>query len=189
MGTLEWVHDLWSPLKPDELQPTSALVAQTSGGVVNAVHAFVRSHFSIDCATHFITTFDARRVKRLGIEAMTFKEEFLQVSRQLIGGFIVVSAGEGNVVQSIDTWQVGQPSARALTGEQARKLFAEHTTTIVISPDRITCFTHADRDKTPLLLDNPPPPPPPPPPVSESRALIDAARGALSCENWALRPV
>ena len=186
MGTLEWVHDLWSPLKPDELQPTSKLVAQTSGGVVNAVHAFVRSYFSTDCSTHFITAFDARRVKCLGVEAMTFKEEFLQVSRQIIGGFIVVSAGEGNVVQSVSTWQAGQTSARALTSEQARELFEKHTTTIVIGPDRITCFTHADRDKTSQLLDNPPPPTPP---VSESRALIDAARGALSCENWALRPV
>lgn len=202
MGTLEFEKDLWAPLQPGESPPVSCLLGQTSGGVVHATRALAEGFFGDRAQAVLEAALEGRRFARLAQGGLTYREELLYMSHMTLGGLLVLKVETGGAVMSVDTWDVGDASPRALTREEARQRFAKHTIAVVVDPERITAYWHADRPKRPLRLDAMPTVVPPKHPVPEAgvddapsaevrktRALIKAAREALLPENWALRPV
>lgn len=204
MGTtLEFLFHLWETENPNDPPPEYNSFAQTSGGVVNALDMFTLLVFRESDRLHLFDDFNARRTHRLGVGVMTFREEFLHLSRKTAGGLLVVVVGVGNAVKSVDTWDPGAPAPRALNREQARALWAKDTPTVVVdtvSAQQIFLYRIATAHAPPLLklAESPPPAPPESAPhapgapsveVLKTRALLKATREALLPENWALRPV
>ena len=206
-ATIELLHHLWETDTAERAppQPEPAPLAQTSGGVVNALEALWRSCFAHEDAVRLMALFERRRIDLLGVDVLTFKGEFLHTSRLTKGGLLVVTVGVGNVVRSVDTWEPGQLAPRALNREEARKLWARGAWALVVDrhADQIVAYRATGETGAKLALAEPPPPPPPPGEAAEdaedaegasaevraTRALIKAARAALRPENWALRPV
>ncbi len=200
-ATIELLHHLWEAEASDcaPPQPEAAPLAQTSGGVVNAVGNLWTSCFAFGDACHLERLFERRRVQLLGVEVLTFKGEFLNHSRLTKGGLLVVTVGVGNAVRSVDTWEPGQPAPRALNRDEARKLWARGVWAIVVDKDADQIFVYRAKTSAVAKLEIAEPPPPEPyfaddeaepsAEVRKSRALIKAAREALLPENWALRPV
>lgn len=200
MGTIELLHDLWDVGTPSTVLPKWESFAQTSGGVANAVHAFAACAYGSAARAHLQKAFNQRRIERLGAGVLTFKEEFLHISRETAGGLIVVVTGAGTVVKSVDTWEPGQPSPRALSRDEARKLWAKNVRAVVVDPTGTSQLFVYRREEP--GADAPPPmtladPLPnrllesggaPSAEVLQTRALIKAAREALLPEKWALRP-
>lgn len=201
MGTLEFEKDLWAPLQPDESPPVSERIAQTSGGVMDAMHQFHWAFYSDEAAIHLDRGLEARRVHNLGVKYMTFREEFLHLSRQTLGGLLVLKVETGGAVKSVDTWDSNSQSPQALTREEARARFADLALTVVCDPERVTAYWHVHGPQRfmRLVMERPyphelaaeqaPPADAPSEEVLKSRALLKAAREALLPENWALRPV
>lgn len=203
MGTIELLHDLWDFGTPSTAWPKWESFAQTSGGVANAVHAFAACAYGSAARAHLQKAFNQRRIERLGAGVLTFKEEFLHISRETAGGLIVVVMGTGTVVKSVDTWEPGQQSPRALSRDEARKLWAKNVRAVVVDPtgtSQLFVYRREDPDSDadappPMTLADPLPNRPlesggaPSAEVLQTRALIKAAREALLPEKWALRPV
>ena len=202
MGTLEFEKDLWAPLQPNELPPISERIGQASGGVMDAVHQFHWAFFSDNAAVHLDRGLEARRVHNLGAKVMTFREEFLHLSRQTVGGFLVLMTEKGGAVKSVDTWDSNSETPQALTREEARARFADLALAVVCDPECVTTYWHVHRPKRPMRLVMERPYPheldeehthqadnAPSEEVLKTRALLKATREALLPENWALRPV
>ena len=202
MAFLEFEKDLWGPLGAHESHPVTALVAQRSSGVMEAAHRFHWAFFDEKAAIHLDRTLEARRIQNLGAKVTTFREEFLHLSLQTIGGFLVVVLETGGAVRSVDTWLDDELSPRALTREEARARFKGCALVVMCDPERVSACWHKDRVKRPMQLaaqrpsahehkegGRAPPGEAPSAEVLETRALIKAAREALRPENWALRPV
>ena len=202
MAFLEFEHHLWGPLDAHESHPVTELVAQRSGGVMEAVHRFHRAFFSDEAATQLDHTLQARRIQNLGAKVTTFREEFLQLSHQTLGGFLVVMLETGGAVRSVDTWLDDELSPRALTREAARARFKGCALAVMCDPERVSACWHKDRVERLMRLavqwpsahehkegGRAPPGEASPAEVLKTRALIKAAREALRPENWALRRV
>ena len=204
MTLLSYVNHLWKPLEPGEKEPDDDMIAQTSGGVLNALHGFVVHAFNNDDCDRLVELLERRRGNALGAELLTFKSEFLRLAQLTTEGFLVLTIACGGAVKSVDTCKEGE-APRALTQEEARALFEGGKMAVIIDKEgakTVTVRVHPAHSPTGLsLCDQVPQPfqaPPPPPPAEEeapsadvlkSRALIAAAREALRPENWALRPV
>lgn len=205
MVVLSYVNDLWKPLEPGEKEPTGDMIAQTSGGVLNALFNFVHIAFRNDDGERLEELIERRRINALGAELLTFKGEFLRLAQLTKEGVLVLTIACGGAVKSVDTCRKGEPP-RALTQEDARALFEEGTMAVIIDKEgakTVTTLEHPRHAPMGLSLWEqraPAPrttPPAPAPPAVEmpsadalkSQALIAAAREALLPENWALRPV
>ena len=204
MVVLSYVNDLWTPLEPGEREPAGEMIAQTSGGVLNALFNFAHIAFSNDDGERLEELIERRRINALGAELLTFKGEFLRLAQLTKEGVLVLTIACGGAVKSVDTCQKGE-TPRALSQEEARALFEGGTMAVVIDKEgakTVTALAHP-RHYTPMGLSlwerwapAPRTTPPAPPAVEtpsadalKSQALILAAREALLPENWALRPV
>ena len=206
MAPLSYVNDLWKPLEPGEVEPTGDMVAQTSGGVVNALYNFLGVAFSDDDREPIEELIERRRFNALGAELLTFKSEFLRLAQVTKEGIIVLTISRGGAVKSADTCKQGE-SPRALTLREGRTLFEGGTMAVVVDTEgakTVTTLYHPKHGPVGLSLWEqwtPAPRTAPPTPaapaaveapsadVLKSQALILAAREALRPENWALRPV
>ena len=208
MTLLAYVNHLWKPLEPGEKEPAAEMIAQASGGVLNALHGFVWHAFSTDGECERLEELiERRRYNALGAELLTFKGEFLRLAQLTKEGFLVLTIACGGAVRSVDTCKEGE-APRALTQEEARELFEGGKMAVIIDKDggkTVSVLVHPKHFPTSLSLCDQVPPPfkapsPPPPPEPEpepealsadelkTRTLLLAARAALLPENWALRP-
>jgi len=206
MAPLCYVNDLWKPLEPGDEEPTGDMVAQTSGGVVNALYNFTGIAFGNDDRASIEELIERRRFNALGAELLTFKGEFLRLAQVTKEGIIVLTIARGGAVKSADTCKQGE-SPRALTLKEGRALFEGGTMAVLVDTEgtkMVTTLHHPKHARVGLSLweqCTPAPRTSPTPPaapaaveapsadVVKSQALILAAREALRPENWALRPV
>lgn len=151
MDLLVTLEDLWTPVlgSVDQHPIKSAFIAQTSGGVVNALDSFSHKYFSYDdCVTHVCKEIEARRilfdavVSKQGAHPMTFKNEFLNLSRLTTTGFLVIVVKRGNVVMSVDMWKGGCQHPSALRKDEARQLFASGAMAVAVNTEANTVMTH-----------------------------------------------
>ena len=215
MDLLVTLEDLWVPgLGWVDQEPTkSVFIAQTSGGVVNALNSFSEKYFSSDdCATRVCKEIEARRVLYLdavvtkgGGHPMTFRNEFLNLSKLTTTGFLVLAVKRGDAIMSVDTWKGGDRDPSALRKEEARKLFASGAMAVVVNAEANTVmayFNHrtpTSSGKVTLRLVEEAPPSPKRPSVEveaevrpsqrvlEMRRLIQDAQSALRPETWVIR--
>lgn len=209
MAPLCYVNDLWKPLEPGEEEPTGDMVAQTSGGVVNALYNFLGVAFRDEDREPIKELIERRRFSALGAELLTFKGEFLRLAQVTKEGIIVLTIARGGAVKSVNTCQQGE-SPRALNLREARTLFEGGTMAVVVDTEGAKTVTTLYHPKhapmglslweqwTPAPRTAPPTSAAPAAPpaveapsadVLKSQALILAAREALRPENWALLPV
>jgi len=188
------------------------LIAQTSGGVLNAIDSFVNRFCRIEDRGEIFEAIEARRRDLLGMGVLTFKYEFLSLSKMLeCGGLIVIVVARGQIVKSVDTWEHGALAPRALDYDGARERFARGMVTVVISPEAGTIkymcrpYPNEHLRLAPTLKEQPHNPKrastagsaaeqeeeeeEPSARVREMRALIHGARAALRPETAALPPV
>ena len=213
MDLLVTLEDLWAPgLGWVDQKPTkSVFIAQTSGGVVNALNSFSQKYFSSDdCTTHVSKEIEARRalyldavVTKEGGHPMTFKNEFLNLSKLTTTGFLVLAVKRGNAVMSVDTWKGGDQDPSALRKGEARKLFASGVMAVVVNAEANTVMTHfshgtptSSGEVTLRLVKEAQPSPKrasvevearPSERVLEMRRLIQHAQSALRPETWVIR--
>jgi len=211
---LEFVCGLYDLQEKGEIpNPTyEDVFAQTSGGVLNAIDSFMTVFCDIADHGEIFKAIERRRRDLLGVGVLTFKYEFLCLSRMLeCGGLIVIVVSRGQIVKSVDTWAHGENSPRALDRDGARALFAKGMATVVINPEagflqymvrppperafRIAPVLREEQQQSPAPKRSrpeepqPEPEPEPSPRVREMRALIRGARAALRHENAAPPPV
>ena len=212
MALLEFVEDLW------DLQPSKdvlnaelhgVLVAQTSGGVLNAVDSFANMFCAKEEVFHINEVLEARSREELGEGMLTFKREFLGLSQMLeCGGLIVIVVSRGSLVKYVGTWKCGALAPCALYKEGARDCFERGMVAVVVNPE--AGFVKAIYRQYPGILrlaagctgqEDPAPPVERPKAVAtvekeeepslrvrEMRALICAARVALRPETSAQSP-
>ena len=110
------------------------LVAQTSGGVLNAIDNFMTQFCRIEDHFAIWEGIEARRRELLGVGVLTFKYEFLSLSRMLAcNGLIVIVVSRGQLVKSVDTWSHGALAPCALDRDGARERFASGMVAVVIN--------------------------------------------------------
>ena len=138
---------------------------------------------------------------------LTFKHEFLSLSKLLECGLIVVQVSQGKAVRSVDTWRHDALAPRALDREEARECFARGMVAVVLDMEAglISAFYMKKQCGTALVLrvadactEKPPAKRAKPAEaveeepsarVREMRALIHGARAALRRETSAPPPV
>lgn len=183
------------------------LVAQTSGGVLNAIDSFVTRFCCIEDHVAIFEAIEARRRHLLGVGVLTFKYEFLSLSRMLAcNGLIVIVVARGQIVKSVDTWSHGALAPCALDRDGARERFASGMVAVVISMEagtvKFMCRPYPKEHLrlAPTVKEQPPnskrarseaveSEQEPSPRVREMRALIHGARAALRPETAVSPPV
>lgn len=138
MALLEFVEDLWNlqPAKGVSIPIQESLVAQTSGGVLNAVDSFATMFCAKDELFGLGEVLEARRREELGEGMRTFKYEFLGLSQMLAcGGLIVIVVSRGSLVKYVGTWKSGALAPCALYRDGARDCFARGMMAVIINPE------------------------------------------------------
>ena len=209
MVPLEFVDHLWDSASPEEDKRVAydQLIAQTSGGVVNAIDNFAHAFCHPDDHWRIFAAIEERQGDLLGVGVLTFKHEFLSLSKLLECGLIVIQVSQGKAVRSADTWRCDALAPRALDREEARECFARGMVAVVLDKEAglISAFyVKKQCDKAQLLrvaascTEKPPAKrakateaaeAEPSARVREMRALIRSARAALRRETSAPPPV
>lgn len=138
MALLEFVEDLWNlqPAKGVSIPIQESLVAQTSGGVLNAVDSFATMFCAKDDLFYIHEVLEAFCREELGEGMLTFKHKFLGLSQMLAcGGLIVIVVSRGSLVKYVGTWKSGALAPCALYRDGARDCFARGMMAVIINPE------------------------------------------------------